>query len=149
MGRCPCAVLHAANRVFIAWNDRLMGSILAAHPLKFLSAFVCVLIVVGLLNRRRKRVHIPLMLSALIIDLSMVLYLEIRRGVVESIPHRPMTPLLIVHIIISVTVLVLYGIQVYTGIQNAKGRRSAWHPRVGATFVVLRFANLVTSWMIT
>jgi uncharacterized membrane protein YozB (DUF420 family) len=126
-----------------------MGSILAAHPLKFLSAFVCVLIVVGLLNRRRKRMHIPLMLSALIIDLSMVLYLEIRRGVVESIPGRPMTPLLIVHIIISVTVLVLYGIQVYTGIQNAKGRRSAWHPRVAPTFVVLRFANLVTSWLIT
>ena len=126
-----------------------MGSILAAHPLKFLSAFVCVLIVVGLLNRRRKRVHIPLMLSALIIDLSMVLYLEIRRGVIESIPQRPMTPLLIVHILISVTVLVLYGMQVYTGIQNAKGRRSRQHPRVGATFVVLRFANLLTSWMIT
>ena len=127
----------------------LTGSILAAHPLKLLSAFVCVLIVIGLLNRRRKRVHIPLMLSAFIIDLSIVLYLEIRRGVIESIPDRPMTPLLIVHIIISVAVLVLYGIQVYTGIQNAKGRRSAWHPKVARVFVVLRFANLLTSWMIT
>jgi len=127
----------------------LIGSIVWAHPLKLLSAFVCVLIVVGLLNRRRKRVHIPLMLSALAIDLGIVLYLEIRRGVVESIPHRPMTPLLIIHIAISVAVLVLYGFQVYTGIQNAKGRRSAWHPKAATAFVILRFANLATSWMIT
>ena len=124
-------------------------SIVWAHPLKLLSAFVCVLIVVGLFNRRRRRVHIPLMLSAFAIDLGIVLYLEIRRGVIESIPHRPMTPLLFIHILISVAVLVLYGIQVYSGIQNAKGRRSALHPKTAKVFVVLRFANLVTSWMIT
>jgi hypothetical protein len=78
----------------------------------------------------------------------MVLYLELRRGVVESIPSRPMTPLLIIHISISTIVLVLYGLQIYSGIQNAKGRRKPWHATVGATFLFLRFGNLITSFMV-
>ena len=45
------------------------------------------ILVVGVLNRRRKGIHIPLMLTAMGIDVGMVLYLEIRRGVVESIPQ--------------------------------------------------------------
>jgi hypothetical protein len=64
-----------------------MRELLSTHPLKLLSVAVCVILVVGVLNRRRKRVHIPLMLTAMVIDVGMVLYLEIRRGVVESIPQ--------------------------------------------------------------
>jgi len=126
-----------------------MQDLVTQHPLKLLSVLVCVLLVVGVLNRRHRRVHIPMMFSAFLIDLGMVLYLEIRRGVVESIPGRPMTPLLIIHISISTLVLVLYGAQIYTGIQNAKGRRSAWHPKVAVAFLALRFGNLFTSFMIT
>lgn len=124
-----------------------MQQLVTQHPLKLLSVLVCVLLVVGVLNRRNRRIHIPLMLSCFLIDLGMVLYLEIRRGVVESIPGRPMTPLLIIHIIISTVVLVLYASQIYTGLQNAKGRRSAWHRRIGVTFLFLRFGNLITSFM--
>lgn len=125
-----------------------MLQLVTNHPLKALSVLVCVMLVVGVLYRRNRRVHIPLMLSAFLIDLGMVLYLEIRRGVIESIPGRPMTPLLIVHISISTIVLVLYGLQIYSGIQNAKGRRKPWHAKVGATFLVLRLGNLATSFMI-
>ncbi len=126
-----------------------MRDLLSTHPLKLLSVAVCVILVIGVLNRRRKRIHIPLMLTAMGIDVGMVLYLEIRRGVVESIPHRPMTPLLVIHILISVTVLILYGVQVVTGYRNARGRRSAWHPRIARLFLPLRFANLITSFLIT
>ena len=99
--------------------------------------------------RRRRNVHIPLMLSAIGIDLAMVLYLEITRHVVESVPKRPMTPLLGIHISISVMVLVFYGVQVYTGIQNSRGRRSRVHPRVAWVLVITRLGNLVTSFMLT
>ena len=126
-----------------------MGELLSNHPLKLLSVLVCVILVIGVLYRRRKRIHIPLMLTAMAIDVGMVLYLEIRRGVLESIPSRPMTPLLVIHITISVLVLILYGVQVVTGYHNSKGRRSAWHPRIAALLLPLRFANLITSFMIT
>ena len=64
-----------------------MRELLSTHPLKLLSVAVCVILVIGVLNRRRKSIHIPLMLTAMGIDVGMVLYLEIRRGVVESIPQ--------------------------------------------------------------
>jgi uncharacterized membrane protein YozB (DUF420 family) len=126
-----------------------MEELLSKHPLKLLSALVCLVLVIGVLYRRRKRIHVPLMLTAMAIDVGMVLYLEIRRGVVESIPKRPMTPLLAVHVTISVLVLILYGVQVVTGYRNAKGRRSSWHPQIAALLLPLRFANLITSFMIT
>src|SRR3990172_8460074 len=105
-----------------------MHDLLTQHPLKLLSVFVCTLLVIGVLNRRRPRRHIPLMLTCLLIDLTMVVYLEVRRGVVESIPGRAMTPLLIFHIFLSTVVLVLYGVQVFTGLKNARGLRRPWHP---------------------
>jgi len=123
--------------------------LLSQHPLKVLSVFVCVLLVVGVLNRRRRNVHIPLMVSAFLIDVGMVLYLEIRRHVIESIPGRPMTPLLIVHISLSTVVLICYGLQIYSGIQNAKGRRRPWHRKSAVAFLITRFGNLITSFMIT
>ena len=50
------------------------------------------------------------MLSALTIDLGLVRYLEITRVVVESIPGRTMTPLLLIHMTLSTMVLILYGV---------------------------------------
>jgi len=117
-------------------------------PLKLLSIGACVLILIGYFNRSRKRVHISMMVSALVIDLGIVLYLEIARAVIESIPSRPITPLLIIHIIISVTVLVLYGIQLYTGIKKARGQSSAIHSKMPLWFMVTRFGNLLTSFLI-
>lgn len=89
-----------------------------------------------------------LMISAISIDVGIVLYLEIARGVVESIPKRPMTPLLVVHILLSVLVLVMYGVQVYGGINNARGRRSVAHRKMMPWLLVTRFGNLVTSFFV-
>ena len=89
-----------------------------------------------------------LMISAITIDLGLVLYLEIARGVVESIPARPMTPLLFVHILMSVSVIVMYGVQVYGGIKNARGNRSVAHRKVMPWLLLIRFGNLVTSFLV-
>ena len=119
------------------------------HPLKALSTFACLLIVIGFVNRSRKKVHIPMMVSALAIDVGIVLYLELTRQVVESVATRDMSPLLIFHIFLSVAVLILYGVQVYTGIKNAKGQRSSVHPKTAIVFLVARFGNLITSYLVT
>jgi len=119
------------------------------RPLTWISAFVCVLIVVGVLNRRRKNVPIPLMVSALTVVLGIVMYLELTRALIESIPGREMTGLLIFHIALSCLVLVLYGCQVYTGIKNARGQRSAWHARIPLWFILAPFGNLITSYFVT
>ena len=120
-----------------------------AYGLKLISAFVCVLIVVGLLVRRHKTAHISLMVSAFVIDLGLVLYLELARGVVESVPGREMSPLLVFHLVLSTIVLGLYVGQIVTGIRNARGQRSGWHAKVAIVLLVCRVGNLITGWAIT
>lgn len=117
-------------------------------PLKLISIFACILIVIGYLNRSRRRVHIPLMACAFVIDLSIVLYLEIARDVIASAKAK-MGPLMIVHIFLSCSVLALYAGQIITGIQNARGRRSRWHPKGARWFLLARFGNLITSFLVT
>lgn len=117
--------------------------------LRLLSVMVFCMLVIGVACRRRRRWHMRLMISAITIDLGLVLYLEIARGVIESIPKRAMTPLLFVHILLSVSVLVMYGVQVYGGIHNARGRRSVVHRKMMPWLLLTRFGNLVTSFFVT
>ena len=117
------------------------------HPIHYLSLIVCILLVVGVMNRRRKRIHIPIMLSAIVIDLGMVLYIELTRGAVKQAAAK-MGPLMIVHIIISCGVLVLYGMQVWTGIRKARGATSGVHRRVMIPLISLRILNFLTSIMV-
>jgi hypothetical protein len=116
-------------------------------PLRLISVFVCVVLVVGVLYRRRKRVHIPLMLSAFAIDLGIVIYIEVNRGAFATAQSK-MGPLMIVHITFSVVALVCYFIQFFTGIANARGKRSLTHAKVWPWLLVSRFGNLVTSFMV-
>lgn len=125
-----------------------IADFLARHPLVLLSAAVCTMLTVGVIYRRRRTIHIPLMMSAFLIDLGVVIYLEVRRGVVESIPKRDMTPLLAFHIAISVIVLILYFTQAYSGIRRWKGRRSDWHYWAAYGLYPLRLINFVTSILI-
>ena len=115
---------------------------------QWLSIFVCVMLATGVLFRRRRRVHIPLMLTAFAIDLGIVLYLEIARHVIESLVDRPMTTLLVVHILLSVLVLVLYVVQVVTGIKKFRGQPVAIHLKVAVVFMICRLGNLATSMMV-
>ena len=113
-----------------------------------LSVTAFCMLLIGVACRRRRRWHMRLMISAITIDVGLVLYLEIARGVVESIPKRPMTLLLFVHILLSVSVLVMYGVQVYGGIHNARGRRSVAHRKLMPWLLLTRFGNLVTSFFV-
>lgn len=110
-----------------------------------LSAVVCVLLLVGVLNRSRKKIHIPLMISAVVIDLAMVLYIELNRGALASAAEK-WGGLMAVHIAMSVMVLVLYGVQITTGIKKARGlATSNLHVRSMPWLLALRFGNFFTS----
>lgn len=117
------------------------------HPIHGLSLLVCVLLVVGVIYRRRRSVHVPMMLTAIALDLGMVLYIELSRGAVQSAQSK-MGPLMIVHIVMSVIVLVLYGIHVYTGISKLRGGIRPLHGLVMPATLLLRIGNFVTSIMV-
>lgn len=125
-------------------------------PLKAISIFVFIILVVGFAYRRRRKVHVPLMLSAFAIDMGLVAYIEFNRkaiktaqSIITSDANAGPGPLMTIHIIMSVIVVLLYFWQIYTGIGKLRGRRNASHPYTGITFLLLRFGNLVTSFMVT
>lgn len=73
--------------------------------LKLISVGVFLMLVVGVLSRRKRAAHIPIMLGAIAIDLGMVAYIEFTRDAVASAKSK-MGPLMVVHLIFSFTVLV-------------------------------------------
>ena len=117
--------------------------------IRLLSVLVFVLLLCGVVARHRKLAHISLMGTAMAIDVGLVLYLEFARAVVERVATEPISNLMLVHILLSVVVLVLYGVQVYTGIANAKGRRSRTHGRTMPWLLLTRLGSLVTSFFVT
>lgn len=115
--------------------------------LKAISIFAFLLLLVGYGFRRRRRVHVPLMLSAFCIDMGLVVYIELNRHAIKQALHPP-GPLMIVHIAISVAVVVLYFWQIFTGIGKLRGRRCPSHRLTGQIFLFLRFGNLATSFLV-
>ena len=113
------------------------------------SVLVCVLLTLGVLARRRKRVHIPFMVAAIGIDVTIVAVIEFGPGLgAIASAEAKLGPLLIVHITMSVLVLVLYGVQVVTGIKKARGRSSRLHGKVMPWLLALRLGNLFTSFLV-
>ena len=113
------------------------------------SILVCVLLTLGVLARRRKRRHIPFMVVAIAIDLAIVGVIEFGPGLgAIGSAKAKMGPLMIVHITMSVLVLVLYGIQVVTGIKKARGGTSRLHGKVMPWLLALRLGNLFTSFLV-
>lgn len=115
--------------------------------LKVISIVACVLLAVGFMYRRKRRVHIPLMLSAFVVDMGLVLYIELSRGAIDT-ARTTTSGLMIFHIAISVGVVLLYFWQIYTGIRRVRGAAASSHGATGLTLLVLRLGNLVTSFMV-
>lgn len=120
----------------------------ALTTLKLLSILAFLILVVGVLFRRDRRIHIPLMLTAIIIDLSIVAYIEITRDALAAAKAK-MGTLMIVHIALSVSVLILYAVQVVTGIRNVRGGKSHAHRKTMPWLVAARLGNLITSFLVS
>jgi hypothetical protein len=119
--------------------------------LHVLSTLVLVIVAVGFwLRKRRNAVHIRLMISAFLIDLFMVLYIEISRHAVEKVVAST-RPLVWFHAAVSVMVLVCYVAMIQLGRSLLAGHQTArkWHRLLGMTFLVLRGLNYVTSYLVT
>ena len=118
-------------------------------PLHFLSTIVLILIAIGIWKRKEPRAHFAAMLSAFIIDVALVLYIELTRHAVDSVTTQP-GPLLLFHVAISVIVLAAYVFQLELGRRLLKGAVASrsLHIWVGVTFCSLRLVNYITSFYI-
>jgi hypothetical protein len=113
------------------------------------SSLVLVILIGGILLRRRRHLHVPVMITAFGLDLASVVAIEVSRGAIKKATSAP-PPLLLFHVIVSVSALLFYGVMFVLGEQVRKGTQGlrVWHRRAAWAFGVCRTANYVTSWMI-
>ena len=85
------------------------------------------------------------MLGAFTMELVIVYLLQTGRQVVQRSMESP-PPILVIHIIIAVTILSLYGTQIVSGIQlHLHGRWRQGHKIMGCILVGLKAINFVIS----
>ncbi len=111
-----------------------------------LSTFVIVLIAIGIAQRKNTKVHYPIMVTAFLLDLGMVLYIEITREAIKTVGSS-VSGFVWFHATISTIVLVLYIVQFCIGRSIMKGNvvKKSTHRNIGILFVVLRLTNYFTS----
>jgi len=119
-----------------------------------ISTFVILLIVLGWKFRDRSRLHIAIMSLAFFIDLALLLYIETSRHAIAHVSKSVMAAqsdgLLYFHVTVSALTLVLYIVQISSGIKLFKGWLPSrkFHARAAMLFVTFRLLNYATSFFI-
>jgi hypothetical protein len=119
--------------------------------LHLISTLVLVIIGVGFwLRRRQNPIHVRLMISAFLIDLCLLLYIEHSRHAVQKVAASA-RPLVWFHAAVSIVVLLCYVlmIQLGRGVLAGDPRARNRHRTLGVVFVVLRSLNYMTSYLVT
>ncbi|MEK7483783.1 MAG: hypothetical protein AABZ60_05580 [Planctomycetota bacterium] len=101
----------------------------------------------GVSLRHRRKLHIKMMLSALVADLLLLVWVEIQNQAIEK-SIQGMTLLLLVHIIASFLFLGCYALLIVTGIQKYRGKQGNIHKYLAWTFLLSRGINWSTAFFL-
>ena len=112
------------------------------------SWIIYTIIWIGIYNRFDKILHRKIMITAFILDVLLVLYIEIGREAVKQAFEFP-DGWLGVHIIFSLLTIVLYLLMIAVGQKLFKGNESirGLHIKLAYTFLFVKSMNLVTSYL--
>ena len=124
--------------------------------MNLLNVAIFVAILVGVALHHRRSWHVRIMLSALVADVGLLLWVELANAAIahaaQGGPGRSgvSAAILWIHIAFSVATLVFWVIQVRNGFQVLRGRYEVLpaHARNARIFLAVRFGNLVTAFLV-
>jgi len=119
--------------------------------LQIQSALILSLLYTGLFFRKNKKRHVPIMLTAIIWDIILVLQIELSRGAIATASKPLENPAILnFHITLAVTTVLLYIGILISGRKLIKGeiQRKSLHMKLGFTAITLRTMTLITSYLI-
>ena len=112
------------------------------------SVLIVILFTLGILNRKKRNLHVKLMSSAIAWDILLILQIELTRGAVGKAMKVVVNPvLLIIHVAMALTTVVLYFFMIYSGRKMLRGEvvQRKMHLFCGISCYVLRILVLGTS----
>ena len=112
------------------------------------SLCIVLLMVAGIVVRRRRKLHVKIMSFAMIWDVILILQIELSRSAILKASKAMTNALALnVHVSIAVSTVILYGFMVYTGRKLLNGENSIRprHKVLGWTTFSLRVLTFVTS----
>lgn len=112
------------------------------------SIIIYSLMIFGIMKRRNRKIHVPVMSAVLILDVLLILQIELGRSAVEKAAKAIVNPMILnVHVTFAVLSVVFYVLLVITGRKLLKGEHSIRprHRLFGWTALALRTLTLLTS----
>lgn len=115
-----------------------------------LATLAFLLIVLGWTQRRNRARHVPLVLSGIALDLALVIWLEVSRGVVEKTVTQHYSLLRWAHIGSSTLAVVAYLPTLWLGFRMMRSSADAAlrrrHAAVAVTALLLRTIGFICMW---
>ena len=112
------------------------------------SLCIVLLMIAGIIVRRRRQLHVKIMSVAMIWDVILILQIELSRSAILKASKAMTNELMLnIHVSIAVSTVVLYGFMIYTGRRLLSGdqRIRKSHRALGWTTLSMRILTFVTS----
>ena len=112
------------------------------------SLCIVLLMIAGIIVRRRRQLHVKIMSVAMIWDVILILQIELSRSAILKASKAMSNELLLnIHVSIAVSTVVLYGFMIYTGRKLLRGDQQIRkrHRTLGWTTLSMRILTFVTS----
>jgi hypothetical protein len=112
------------------------------------SLCIVLLMLAGIIVRRRRQLHIKIMSIAMIWDVLLILQIELSRSAILKASKAMTNPVMLnIHISIAVSSVILYAFMVYTGRKLLSGQNKirSKHRVLGWTTLTMRILTFITS----
>ncbi len=111
---------------------------------------ICILLIMmaGIVMRRRRKLHVRMMSVAMIWDVLLILQIELSRSAILTATKALSNPMILnIHISIAVSTVVLYAFMVYTGRLMLSGQTQIRqkHRLLGYSTFFMRVLTFITS----
>ncbi|MEC7276385.1 MAG: hypothetical protein VXV96_08700 [Bdellovibrionota bacterium] len=117
------------------------------------SALILTLMIAGLINRKKRSLHVKLMGGTIFWDILLVLQIELNRSAIIKASNAVTNAMILnIHVTIAVSTVLLYFVMIYTGRKLLKGDNSIkpLHKKLGWSAFTLRVLTFATSfWAVT
>lgn len=112
------------------------------------SLCIVLLMLAGIVARKRRQLHVKIMSSAMIWDIILILQVELSRSAILKASKAVTNPLILnIHVSFAVSTVILYGFMVYSGRKMLAGDVSIRpkHRILGYSTFLMRILTFITS----